>query len=91
MDLSTATRVAQSALATVSAESNVVSRNIAGANNSGTFTQKIANVVTIQDGGAEVISVANAQNQALFNSVLGATSGSAAFRRATNSPNTCSI
>ena len=78
MDLSTATRVAQSALATASAESNVVSRNIAGANSSGTFTQKIANVVTTQDGGAEVKSVTNAQNQALFNSVLGATSGSAA-------------
>lgn len=78
MDLSTATRVAQSALATVSAESNAVSRNIAGANSSGTFTQKIANVVTTQDGGTEVISVTNAQNQALFNSVLSATSGSAA-------------
>ena len=51
MNLSTATQVAQSALATVSAESTVVSRNIAGVNSSGTFTQKIANVVTTQDGG----------------------------------------
>lgn len=76
MNLTTATQVAQSALTTVSAESAVISRNIGGVNSSGSFSQKIANIVTTYDGGVELASVSNAQNQALFNNVLSATSAS---------------
>jgi flagellar hook-associated protein 1 FlgK len=76
MNLTTATYVTQSALATVSAESAVVSRNIGGVNSSG-FSQKTANVITTADGGVEVASVTNAQNQAVFTNVLSATAASA--------------
>lgn len=76
MNLTTATHIAQSALSTVSAESAVVSRNISGVNDA-SFSQKIANVITTFDGGSEVASVTNAQNQALFGNVLSATSASA--------------
>lgn len=78
MSLSVATRIAQSALATVSTESAVVSRNIAGVNSSNSFSRKSANVVSLAGGGVTVASVTNAQNQALFDSVLNATSSSAA-------------
>lgn len=77
MNLTNALNAAQSGLDTASALANIVSRNISGANNTGYFSQKIGNVITTLDGGSEVVSVTNAQNQALFNSVLGATSGSA--------------
>jgi flagellar hook-associated protein 1 FlgK len=76
MNLTTATNIAQQALATVTAESAAVSRNINGVNIPG-FSQKNANVVSTYDGGSEVISVTNAQNQALFSNMLGATSASA--------------
>jgi flagellar hook-associated protein 1 len=76
MNLTTATSIAQSALSTVSAESAVISRNISGVNNP-SFSQKIANVITTFDGGSEVASVTDAQNQALFSNVLSATSASA--------------
>lgn len=77
MGLTSAMNVAQSALATVAAESSVVSRNIAGVNSGGSFSRKIANVITTLDGGSQVASVTNAQNQALFESVLSATSSTA--------------
>lgn len=76
MNLTTATHVTQSALAAVSAESALVSRNIGGVNSPG-FSQKTANVVTTADGGVEVASVTNAQNQAVFSNVLSATAASA--------------
>ncbi len=76
MNLTTATNVTQSALATVSAESNVVSRNIAGANRTGLFAED-RECRHDPDGGVEVASVTNAQNQALFDNVLSATSASA--------------
>ncbi|MGP8233432.1 MAG: flagellar hook-associated protein FlgK [Methylovirgula sp.] len=76
MNLTTATHVTQSALATVSAESATVSRNIGGVNSSG-FSEKTANVITTADGGVEVVSVTNAQNQAVFANVLSATAASA--------------
>jgi flagellar hook-associated protein 1 len=76
MNLTTATHVTQSALAAVSAESALVSRNIGGVNSSG-FSQKTANVVTTADGGVEIASVTNAQNQAVFSNVLSATAASA--------------
>ena len=79
MGLTNALGVAQSALATVAAETAVVSRNIAGANNNtASFSRKIANVITAPNGGSQVASITNVQNQALFESVLGATSSSAA-------------
>jgi flagellar hook-associated protein 1 len=78
MNLTTATNVAQSALSTVSAQSAIVSRNIGGVNSSGYFSQKIANIVTTADGGVEIASVTDAQNQAVFNNVLTATAGSSA-------------
>src|SRR5579863_1374778 len=77
MTLTTATNIAQSALSTISAESAIVSRNIGGVNSSGSFSQKIANVVTTLDGGVEVASVTSAQNQAVFGNVLAATAASA--------------
>ncbi|HLH10381.1 MAG TPA: flagellar hook-associated protein FlgK [Methylovirgula sp.] len=75
MNLSSALNIAQSGVETSTALSDIISRNISGANTSG-FSQKIGNVVTTLDGGSEVASISNAQNQALFNNVLGATSGS---------------
>lgn len=77
MGLSTALSVAQSSLLTVSAETQVASRNIAGVNASGTFTEKTANIVTTADGGVQLASVSNAQNQVLFDGMLAATSSSA--------------
>lgn len=80
MDLATATRITQSALSTLSTESSVVSRNIAGVNNNGTYSRKITNVVTALGGGVAVMSITRAQNGALFDTVLGATSSSATQR-----------
>lgn len=76
MSLSTAAYLAQSSLATIAAESAVTSRNISGANATGTYSRKVANVVTTSSG-AQVVSITRLQNQALFSSLLGATSGAA--------------
>jgi flagellar hook-associated protein 1 FlgK len=76
MTLSSATNVTQSALATVSAQIAAVSSNIANANTT-SYALKTANIYTTQDGGVSVSSVTNAQNQALFDSMLNATSSSA--------------
>lgn len=78
MNLTTATNAANAALATISAESSVLSRNIAGINNGGSFSRKIANIATTASGSVALTSITNAQNKALFESVLGATSSSAA-------------
>jgi flagellar hook-associated protein 1 FlgK len=77
MGLSTATSVAQSSLAAIAAESAAISRNIAGASVSGTFTEKTANVVTTGDGGVQALTVTGAQNPTLFAAMLEATSSSA--------------
>ena len=76
MSLSTASNIAQSGLNTVAAESAVTSRNISGANATGTYSRKVANVVTTPSG-SQVISITRLQNQALFGSLLGATATSA--------------
>jgi flagellar hook-associated protein 1 FlgK len=76
MSLSNAASIAQSALNTVTAQTAVVSRNIAGANSTGTYNDKTANVVSTPYG-SQVISVTRAQNQALFDNVLSSTSASA--------------
>lgn len=78
MNLTTATNAANASLATISAESSVLSRNIAGINNGGSFSRKIANIATTVSGSVALTSITNAQNKALFESVLGATSSSAA-------------
>ncbi len=75
--LSGATNVTQSAIATVAAQVNVVSQNIAGANTTG-YSEQTANVASTLNGGVQLTSVTNSQNKALFESVLGATSSSAA-------------
>jgi flagellar hook-associated protein 1 len=78
MGLSSATNVTQSSIATIAAQVNVVSQNIAGANTPG-YAEQTANIATtIPSGGVQLTSVTNSQNQALFDSVLSATSSSAA-------------
>lgn len=77
MSLTTAANITQAALATVSGETAVISRNIAGVNSGGSFSRKIANVASTFDGGVAITSITNAQDRALFDSVLNATSSSA--------------
>ena len=77
MGLSSATSVAQSSLAAIAAESAAISRNIAGANVTGTFSEKTATVVTTSGGGVEANTVTGAQNPTLFTGVLNATASSA--------------
>jgi flagellar hook-associated protein 1 len=77
MGLSSATSVAQSSLAAIAAESAAISRNIAGANATGTFSEKTATVVTTAGGGVEANTVTGAQNPTLFMGVLNATASSA--------------
>jgi len=77
MGLTTATSIAQSSLAAISAEAAVLSRNIAGVNSTGTYSEKTPNLETTVDGGVQLVSISRAQNQALFDSVLSATSASA--------------
>src|SRR6516165_7313108 len=74
MSLASAARIAQSALNAVSVETSIVSRNISGANNTTYYSEKTANVISAYGGGAQVRSITNAQNQALFENVLTATS-----------------
>ena len=76
MSLTTASNIAQSALATVAAESAVTSRNISGANATGTYSRKVANIVATPSG-AQVVSITRVQNQALFSGVLSANASSA--------------
>ena len=78
MGLSTAFSIGQSSLAAVALEANTVSRNIAGTNVSGIFSDKNANLTTLPGGGVQVVSITNSQNQALFDGLLSATSANAA-------------
>jgi len=77
MSLTTATNIAQTALNVVSAQTEILTRNIAGANSTSTYSTKTANVATTSDGGAQVVSVTRVQNQTLFDNLLNATSSSA--------------
>jgi flagellar hook-associated protein 1 FlgK len=77
MSLATATNIAQSALNVVTAQTAVLSRNIANANDSSGASTKIANVTSVPGSGAEVVSITSAQNLTLFENVLNATSSSA--------------
>lgn len=76
MSLSSASRIAQSGLNTVTAEASVLSRNITGASDTTTYSRKIANVITTLDG-SRVASVTRASNLAVFGNLLGASSASA--------------
>ncbi|HXW70751.1 MAG TPA: flagellar hook-associated protein FlgK [Methylocella sp.] len=78
MSLSTASNIAQSGLNTVSSEISVLSRNIAGANNTGISSEKTANIITALGGGSQVASITRATNLAVFQNLLQATSANAA-------------
>ncbi len=77
MNLTTAANIAQSGLATVSAETGVLSRNISASSDTSLYSRKIANVVTTSSG-AQVVSVTRAYNQAVFENLLSATAANAA-------------
>src|SRR5918997_156556 len=77
MSLSVVLDVALSALSTTAEQTAVVSRNVARANDP-YATRKSANVITTENGGIRVSSVARAANKALLEKMLGATSASAA-------------
>ena len=76
MGLSATLNIAQSALATNAALSSLVSRNIAGVNDT-SYTRKIANLSTIDGGAGSTVSVSRATDVALFGSLLSSTSESA--------------
>jgi flagellar hook-associated protein 1 len=76
MSLSLASSIAQSSLASTSAQTAIVSRNIDGTNNPN-YSRKIANLTTSSTGGGEVVSVTRAASQALFDNMLVAQSGAA--------------
>jgi flagellar hook-associated protein 1 len=65
MSLSSAAITAQSGLSTITAEAAILSQNIAGANDTGIYSRKIANVISIP-GGSQVASITRASNQAVF-------------------------
>jgi flagellar hook-associated protein 1 FlgK len=75
MGLSAALNIAQSALATSSAQTAVVSRNIAGVNNPN-YSEKTALVTTNYSGASQVLSIGRAANTALFTNLLGANAAS---------------
>ncbi len=77
MNLTAAIRTAQNALQTTSAQTAITSRNVAGANDP-SYSRKIALVSTSLDGGAQVLSVTRAQDQALYDNMIDATSRAAA-------------
>lgn len=77
MSLSSAARIAQSGLNTVTAEASVLSRNIAGSSGSQPYSRKIANVEATP-GGSQLVSIARASNLAVFRNMLTSTSAVAA-------------
>jgi flagellar hook-associated protein 1 FlgK len=76
MSLSAAFNVISSSLAVNSAQTAVVSNNIANANTPG-YSREIANVVTNSYGGADVASVTREANAALLEQVSSSTSQAA--------------
>jgi flagellar hook-associated protein 1 len=77
MNLSNVLSTANSSLASIASQSAVISRNVASANDPA-YSKKNANVVTIEGGGAQTVSVSRTTNSALFDAMLNATSGAAA-------------
>ena len=76
MSLSSAALIAQSGLNTITAESSVLSRNITGASDTSIYSLKSANVITTPSG-SQVASITRATNEAVFASMLNATSANA--------------
>jgi flagellar hook-associated protein 1 FlgK len=76
MSLSTAFNVISSSFAVNSAQTAIVSNNIANANTPG-YSREIANVVTNSYGGADVASVTREANAALLEQVSSSTSQAA--------------
>jgi flagellar hook-associated protein 1 FlgK len=83
MSLTSVLTTAQAALATTTTQSSVVSRNIAGINDT-TYSRKTANVSTTSFGSTYVSSITRAANQALFRNMLSATSDAAAQQAVSN-------
>ena len=77
MGLQTALYTAKSALLTSSAQTQVVSRNISGANDP-TYARRIALVETLYDGGSRVAGVRSAADAALQEADLSANSQASA-------------
>jgi flagellar hook-associated protein 1 FlgK len=77
MSLASAALNAQSGLNTLTAEASVLSRNITGASSTALYSRKIANI-TAGLGGSQVVSITRASSQAVFDSMLAATSANAA-------------
>src|SRR5579885_1762062 len=77
MSLASAALNAQSGLNTLTAEASVLSRNITGASSTALYSRKIANI-TAGLGGSRVVSITRASSQAVFDSMLAATSANAA-------------
>src|SRR4051794_16056034 len=76
MSLTSALTTARNSLTVRSAETEVVSRNVAGVNQSG-YTLKSANTATDQPGGVRIVGITRASDNALFQSMVKATSDSA--------------
>ncbi len=76
MSLSSAALIAQSGLNTITAQTSVLSRNITGASDSSIYSLKTANVISTPYG-SQVASITRATNQAVFASLLSATSANA--------------
>lgn len=76
MSLSVAFNAARSSLFSTSSQIETTARNISGAGQAGT-SRKLAITTTMGDGGATVISVSRASDNALFTRMLTATSHTA--------------
>ncbi len=76
MSLSSTLNIAQSSLATNSALSSILSRNIAGVNNPN-YSLKTGEVITGSNGASLFVGVTQASNTALFGNLLTANSDSA--------------
>jgi flagellar hook-associated protein 1 len=77
MSLSSAAIIAQTGLSTITAEAAILTRNIAGANDTGIYSRKSANVISASLDGSQVASITRASNQAVFDNLLSATSANA--------------
>lgn len=77
MGLTAAIQTAQSALRTTSAQTQIVSRNVAGASDPG-YSRKLSLVTSSGDGTAQSVVVQRATDKALMESMIEATSRAAA-------------
>ncbi|SHO63224.1 flagellar hook-associated protein 1 FlgK [Pseudoxanthobacter soli DSM 19599] len=76
MSLSLALNTAKSSMASVSAQISTSAKNISGATDA-TYSRKIAATTTTADGSVRYTTVRRAQDTALYNKMLGATSSAA--------------